>query len=59
MKGLGYGKGYKYAHNEAGKVADMDCLPEALAGRKYIDLQEIGDEAGVKKRLEEKNERNQ
>ncbi len=35
MKGLGYGKEYKYAHDyEAGK-AEMECLPEKLQGRKY------------------------
>jgi putative ATPase len=35
MKGLGYGHGYKYAHDyEAGR-AEMDCLPEQLKGRKY------------------------
>jgi len=27
MKELDYGKGYRYAHDEEGKVADMDCLP--------------------------------
>jgi putative ATPase len=53
MKSLKYGKGYKYAHDEEGKVADMDCLPEALLGRKYIVPQEIGDEAGIKQRLDE------
>lgn len=37
MKGLGYGKDYKYAHDfEAGK-AEMDCLPEKLKQRKYFD----------------------
>ena len=35
MKGLGYGKDYKYAHDYAGGKADMDCLPEKLKGRKY------------------------
>ncbi len=35
MKGLGYGKEYKYAHDyEAGK-AEMECLPEKLRGKKY------------------------
>ena len=53
MKGIGYGKGYKYAHDEEGKVADMDCLPEALAGKQYIEPQEIGDEAGIKQRLDD------
>ena len=33
MKQLDYGKGYRYAHDEADAVADMDCLPENLQGR--------------------------
>src|SRR5262249_6567203 len=35
MKNLGYGKGYQYAHALEDKVADMDCLPDSLKGRKY------------------------
>jgi putative ATPase len=36
MKQLGYGKGYKYAHDEPNKVAaDMECLPPAHKGRKF------------------------
>ena len=53
MKGLGYGKGYQYAHDVEGKVADMDCLPEALKGRQYYHPQETGDEAEIKRRLDE------
>ncbi len=35
MKGLGYGRDYKYAHDyEEGKT-DMICLPEKLKDRKY------------------------
>jgi len=30
MKSLDYGKGYQYAHNVEGRVADMDCLPPSL-----------------------------
>ncbi len=30
MKELEYGKGYRYAHDEEGRVADMDCLPDSL-----------------------------
>jgi putative ATPase len=52
MKGLGYGKGYQYAHDLENKVADMDCLPESLKGRRYFQPQEIGDEAEIKSRLE-------
>ena len=29
MKELDYGKGYRYAHDEEGRVADMDCLPDS------------------------------
>src|SRR5438094_161713 len=53
MKNLGYGKGYQYAHDLEDKVADMDCLPDSLKGRKYYHPQEIGEEAAVKNRLEE------
>jgi putative ATPase len=53
MKNLGYGKGYQYAHNLEDKVADMDCLPDSLKGRKYYHPQESGAEAEVKRRLDE------
>ena len=53
MKGLGYGKGYQYSHDVDGKVADMDCLPDSLKGRKYFHPQDVGDEADLKRRLEE------
>ena len=53
MKNLGYGKGYQYAHDTEEKVADMDCLPDSLKGRRYFHPQEIGEEAEVKRRLEE------
>jgi putative ATPase len=34
MKSMGYGKGYKYAHDFEEGVADQAHLPEKLAGRK-------------------------
>jgi putative ATPase len=34
MKSMGYGKGYKYAHDFEGGIADQKHLPEKLAGRK-------------------------
>ncbi len=41
MKGIGYGSGYKYAHDEPeGRAEDMVCLPESLAGKKYYDEEE-------------------
>ena len=53
MKNLGYGKGYQYSHDVDGKVADMDCLPDSLQGRKYYQGQDAGEEAEVKRRLDE------
>ena len=53
MKGLGYGKGYQYAHDVEGKVADMDCLPDSLKGRRYFNAEDSGEEADLKKRLED------
>jgi len=52
MKQLEYGKGYKYAHDEADAVADMDCLPANLQGREFYRPTEYGFEREVKKRLE-------
>jgi putative ATPase len=53
MKGLGYGKGYQYAHDVEGKVADMDCLPDSLKGRRYFHPQDVGHEAEIKARLDQ------
>lgn len=36
MKDLGYSKGYQYAHDYEEGIADMQCLPEKLAGKKYF-----------------------
>ncbi len=53
MKELDYGKGYKYAHDEEGKVADMDCLPDSLKGRTYYHPTQEGREKLLAQRLEE------
>src|SRR5579872_5377990 len=52
MKGLGYGKGYQYAHDLDTKVADMDCLPDNLRGRKYYHPTAEGREKLLGQRLE-------
>ena len=56
MKGLGYGKGYRYAHDEDEGVAGMDCLPERLLGRRYFRGKEAGAEADLASRLEKARE---
>lgn len=53
MKDAGYGKGYVYAHDTEEKMARMQCLPDALKDRHYYEPAGQGDEAAVKKRLEE------
>jgi putative ATPase len=53
MKGLGYGRGYQYAHDLESKVADMECLPENLRGRVYYQPTNEGIEKRIRERLEE------
>jgi putative ATPase len=36
MKEVGYGKGYRYAHDDPKAREEMTCLPESLEGRKYL-----------------------
>jgi putative ATPase len=52
MKDLEYGKGYQYAHDEAEGVADMECLPPSLAGRRYYRPTDRGFEKEIKRRLD-------
>ena len=53
MKELDYGRGYRYAHDEAEGIAPMDCLPRALAGRRYYVPTSRGFEREITKRLAE------
>jgi putative ATPase len=53
MKQLDYGKDYKYAHDEEGRVADMDCLPDSLRGRSYYQPTQEGREKQLAQRMEE------
>jgi len=53
MKELGYSEGYSYAHDEEDKVADMDCLPESLKGRRYYHPTQEGREKQLAQRMEE------
>ena len=53
MKELDYGKGYRYAHDEPDKVADMDCLPPPLLSRRYYHPTQEGREKQLAQRLED------
>ena len=52
MHDLGYGEGYKYAHDFDEKITEMECLPENLSGRIYYTPTTQGSEINYKKRLE-------
>jgi putative ATPase len=52
MKDLGYGRGYQYAHDFEEQTAPMDCLPEALKGRRFYEPKEVGLEREIRERLE-------
>jgi putative ATPase len=52
MRELGYGKGYRYAHDEEAGVAEMDCLPDALQGRRFYQPTDRGAEKELGARLE-------
>ena len=52
MKGLGYGKGYVYAHETEEGTGGLDCLPDSLQGTRFYEPQGKGLEAELKERLE-------
>lgn len=52
MKDLDYGKGYRYAHDYEEKLTDMQCLPDALADKRYYLPTSQGEEVSFAKRLE-------
>jgi putative ATPase len=52
MKDIGYGEGYRYAHDEAEGVSAMSCLPEHLEGRRYYEPTDRGLESRIKDALE-------
>jgi putative ATPase len=53
MKGLGYGKGYQYAHDAEAKLTNMQCLPESLHDREYYRPTNEGVEKRIRERLAE------
>jgi putative ATPase len=51
MQELGYGKGYKYAHDFDGAVVAQQNLPDRIAGHKFYEPSDRGYEADIAKRL--------
>jgi putative ATPase len=54
MKHLGYGSGYKYAHDYEGHVVEQQHLPDQLEGRSYYEPSDSGEERAIKERLQQR-----
>lgn len=52
MEDLGYADGYRYAHDYPGHFADLEFMPEELAGRKFYEPADNRQEDGLRSRLE-------
>jgi putative ATPase len=52
MKEVGYGDGYKYAHDYDAGVTNMSCLPERIANAEFYRPIERGFEREIKRRLD-------
>jgi len=50
---MGYGEGYRYAHDEPQGTADLECLPASLKDRRYVDLGSGGGEEPIANALKE------
>jgi putative ATPase len=51
MKGLGYGKDYKYAHDYEGHYVEQQNLPDGLKNKRYYTPSDQGYEKDVSIRL--------
>jgi putative ATPase len=54
MSNLGYGKGYKYAHDFPGNIVDQEYLPNEMIGTIYYSPTSNGYEAKIKEWLEKR-----
>ena len=53
MKDLGYGRGYRYAHDYADAVVPQQYLPEKLQGTSFFEPRERGYEKVIKQLLDQ------
>ena len=51
MRKMGYGKGYKYAHDYEDHFVSQDFLPPSLKGRRYYEPSEEGAEKEIGERV--------
>ena len=57
MSKLGYGVGYKYAHDYPGNVVDQQYLPDEMKGTIYYEPSSNGYEARIKEWLDKRRKR--
>ncbi|MEA2640556.1 MAG: putative ATPase [Chloroflexota bacterium] len=51
MRGMGYGAGYRYAHNYEGHVVAQQHLPDALTAQHFYEPSDQGAEAAIGERV--------
>lgn len=56
MADLGYGKGYRYAHDYPGNIVEQEFLPEAIRGTVYYQPTGNGYEARIREWLDKRRE---
>jgi putative ATPase len=56
MKKIGYGKGYKYAHDYPDAVVDQEHLPDGVRGKRFYFPTDRGFEQTIRERIEGKKE---
>ena len=52
MKGLGYGEGYAYDHDQEDGFSGQDYFPEEMERRAFYQPKAVGSEARIKERME-------
>jgi putative ATPase len=48
MKGVGYGTGYRYVHDDARAKDEMECLPEKLKGHVYYTSDDSSNRTSIR-----------
>jgi len=56
MKRIGYGKGYRYAHDYADALVDQEHFPDPLRGTRFYHPTDRGFEHTIRERMERKDE---
>ena len=51
MRGMGYGKGYQYAHDHKGHFTEQEYLPPSLKDRRYYQPSTEGKEKQIEERM--------